>query len=105
MSHRNVTDRVRVTGFNSYTDFPPQTLVEALYLRVRLRDYLLMKPLLSPLEDSNSLQTLGRASLQIVHDLKNPVNSMDLHAQVLLRMRDLPEHAKESVTQIRVGAC
>ena len=83
MSHRNVTDRVRVTGFNSYTDFPPQTLVEALVLGARLPDYSLMKPLLSPLQDSNSLQTLGRASLQIVHDLKNQLNGLKLYATFL----------------------
>jgi signal transduction histidine kinase len=37
----------------------------------------------------------------IVHDLKNPVNAMDLHAQVLLRSKDLSERARASVTQIR----
>ena len=83
MSHRNVTDRVWVTGFNSYTDFPPQALVEALVLGARLPDYSLMKPLLSPLQDSNSLQTLGRASLQIVHDLKNQLNGLKLYATFL----------------------
>jgi two-component system, sensor histidine kinase and response regulator len=40
----------------------------------------------------------------IVHDLKNPVNSMDLHAQVLLRSKDLSGWARESVTQIRAEA-
>jgi signal transduction histidine kinase len=40
----------------------------------------------------------------IVHDLKNPVNAMDLHAQVLLRMKDLSERARSSVTQIRAEA-
>ena len=42
-----------------------------------------MKPLLSPLHDSNSLQTLGRASLQIVHDLKNQLNGLKLYATFL----------------------
>jgi two-component system, sensor histidine kinase and response regulator len=40
----------------------------------------------------------------VVHDLKNPVNSMDLHAQLLLRDRGLPESARESVAQIRTEA-
>jgi len=40
----------------------------------------------------------------VVHDLKNPVNSMDLHAQVLLRDRLLPADARESATQIRSEA-
>lgn len=40
----------------------------------------------------------------IVHDLKNPVNAMDLHAQVLLRAKGLPALAHESATQIRAQA-
>jgi signal transduction histidine kinase len=40
----------------------------------------------------------------VVHDLKNPVNAMDLHAQVLLRARELPESLRDSVTQIRAEA-
>lgn len=40
----------------------------------------------------------------VVHDLKNPVNSLDLHAQVLLRDRMLPADARESATQIRSEA-
>jgi two-component system sensor histidine kinase/response regulator len=37
----------------------------------------------------------------VVHDLKNPVNALDLRAQLLLRDRDLSEHAKGSVEGIR----
>jgi len=37
----------------------------------------------------------------LVHDLKNPINSMDLHAQLLLRHRDLSTRARESVEHIR----
>ncbi|MFO0660096.1 MAG: hybrid sensor histidine kinase/response regulator [Polyangiaceae bacterium] len=40
----------------------------------------------------------------IVHDLKNPVNSMDLHAQLLARDKRLPEEARESAMHIRVEA-
>jgi two-component system, sensor histidine kinase and response regulator len=40
----------------------------------------------------------------IVHDLKNPVNSMDLHAQALQRDRGLSSSAQDSVTHIRAGA-
>jgi two-component system, sensor histidine kinase and response regulator len=40
----------------------------------------------------------------VVHDLKNPVNAMDLHAQVLLRARELPETLRDSVAQIRTEA-
>lgn len=45
-----------------------------------------------------------RLTALIVHDLKNPVYAMDLHAQVLQRNRDLPESARESVLHIREGA-
>ncbi|WP_437595747.1 hybrid sensor histidine kinase/response regulator [Sorangium sp. So ce590] len=37
----------------------------------------------------------------VVHDLKNPVSSMDLHAQFLLRDRSLPEQARDSVRHVR----
>lgn len=40
----------------------------------------------------------------VVHDLKNPVNSMDLHAQLLLRDKSLNERAKASAAQIRQEA-
>jgi signal transduction histidine kinase len=40
----------------------------------------------------------------VVHDLKNPVNSMDLHAQLLLRDPALPERSRNSATQIRAEA-
>ncbi|WP_437956189.1 response regulator [Sorangium sp. So ce119] len=40
----------------------------------------------------------------VVHDLKNPVSSMDLHAQFLLRDRALPEPARDSARHIRAEA-
>ena len=40
----------------------------------------------------------------VVHDLKNPVNAMDLHAQLLLRHRGLPEELRDSAQQIRTEA-
>jgi two-component system sensor histidine kinase/response regulator len=40
----------------------------------------------------------------VVHDLKNPVSSMDLHAQVLLRDAELPPRLRDSATQIRTEA-
>jgi two-component system sensor histidine kinase/response regulator len=40
----------------------------------------------------------------VVHDLKNPVNSMDLHAQLLLRDKELPAGARQSATEIRSQA-
>ena len=40
----------------------------------------------------------------VVHDLKTPVALMDLHAQVLTSMRDLPPGARDSAAHIRGGA-
>ncbi len=40
----------------------------------------------------------------VVHDLKNPVNAMDLHAQMLLREKNLPESTRVSVSHIRTSA-
>lgn len=37
----------------------------------------------------------------IVHDLKNPVNAIDLHAQRVLRRRDHPQSVASSAQQIR----
>jgi signal transduction histidine kinase len=45
-----------------------------------------------------------RLSSFVVHDLKNPVNSLDLHAQLLLRQPDLPPRALDSVLHIRSEA-
>lgn len=40
----------------------------------------------------------------VVHDLKNPVNSMDLCAQLLLRGKGLPEQARDFAARIRTEA-
>lgn len=40
----------------------------------------------------------------VVHDLKNPVNSLDLHAQLLLRDRALSGQSREWVSQMRTEA-
>lgn len=45
-----------------------------------------------------------RLSAFVVHDLKNPVAAMDLHAQLLLREAGLSEHGIESVRTIRKEA-
>lgn len=45
-----------------------------------------------------------RLTAFVVHDLKNPVNSMDLHAQILLREETLRPSARESAAQIRTEA-
>jgi len=45
-----------------------------------------------------------RLSAFVVHDLKNPVSTMDLHAQLLLREPGLSPSARESVQHIRQEA-
>jgi len=45
-----------------------------------------------------------RLTTFVVHDLKNHVNAMDLHAQLLLRDRSLGNEAHESAGQIRSAA-
>jgi two-component system, sensor histidine kinase and response regulator len=45
-----------------------------------------------------------RLSAFVVHDLKNPVNTLDLHAQLLLRNPGLPASARENVQHIREEA-
>lgn len=42
-----------------------------------------------------------RLTAFVVHDLKNPVNSLDLHAQLLLRNKELGSRARESAQRIR----
>lgn len=45
-----------------------------------------------------------RLSAFVVHDLKNPVNALDLHAQILQRHRGVPSDARDSVAAIRRAA-
>lgn len=85
-------------------------------LVVRVRAALKLRSVRSELHEHYELlkrqrDDLMRLQLQkerlmafVVHDLKNPVNSLDLHAQVLLRDRALPEASRESATQIRSEA-
>jgi signal transduction histidine kinase len=42
-----------------------------------------------------------RLTAFLVHDLKNPVNALDLHAQLLLRNKTLSDNGKDSVRAIR----
>ncbi len=37
----------------------------------------------------------------VIHDIKNPINTVDLHAQLLLRRAELSERSRHSVEQIR----
>ncbi len=80
-----------------------QTMLQLRRMRVELREhYDLLK------HQRDDLLRLGlqkeRLMTFVVHDLKNPVNSIDLHAQILCRDRGLPEFARESAAHIRTEA-
>jgi signal transduction histidine kinase len=65
-----------------------------------------MEPILSGTLDSDKLQDLGRASLQIVHDLKNQLNGLKLYATFLrkrLEKSDRPADEQETVTKLISG--
>lgn len=56
-----------------------------------------MKPLLSESEDNRSLQALGRASVQIVHDLKNQLNGLKLYATFLRKRLEKGERPADEL--------
>jgi signal transduction histidine kinase len=65
-----------------------------------------MKPLLSEFEDNHALQALGRASVQIVHDLKNQLNGLKLYATFLrkrLEKSERPADELEIVNKLIAG--
>jgi light-regulated signal transduction histidine kinase (bacteriophytochrome) len=65
-----------------------------------------MKPLSAKTEDTESLETLGRASLQVVHDLKNQLNGLKLYA-TFLRTRweksERPPDERETINKLIEG--
>jgi hypothetical protein len=65
-----------------------------------------MKPLLSESQDNQSLEALGRASIQIVHDLKNQLNGLKLYATFLrkrMEKSDRPNDEMETVVKLITG--
>ena len=54
-----------------------------------------MKPLISEERDTATLQNLGRASLQIIHDIKNQLNGLKLYATYLRKRMEKLEDAGE----------
>jgi signal transduction histidine kinase len=54
-----------------------------------------MKPLLSEDHDGATLQNLGRASLQIIHDIKNQLNGLKLYATYLRKRLEKSEQDSE----------
>jgi signal transduction histidine kinase len=59
-----------------------------------------MKPLLSESEDQDALRMLGRASVQIVHDLKNQLNGLKLYATFLKKRLEKSERPAEELDTI-----
>src|SRR5687768_18151933 len=65
-----------------------------------------MKPILLKPQDSNSLQNLGRASVQIVHDLKNQLNGLKLYATFLrkrMEKAERPPDEQETLAKLISG--
>ena len=65
-----------------------------------------MKPLLSESEDNDALQALGRASVQIVHDLKNQLNGLKLYATFLRKRMEKggrPADELETIKKLIAG--
>ena len=65
-----------------------------------------MKPLTTRLDDRSTLQDLGRASIQIVHDLKNQLNGLKLYATFLRRRiekSERPEDELETIMKLIAG--
>jgi len=65
-----------------------------------------MKALLSEDQDSATLQNLGRASLQIIHDIKNQLNGLKLYATFLRKLMEKggqPADEQETVAKLVAG--
>lgn len=61
---------------------------------------------MSRTEDSETLQDLGRASIQIIHDLKNQLNGLKLYATFLKRRiekSERPDDEQETIVKLIAG--
>lgn len=65
-----------------------------------------MKPLLSETQDVQTLAELGRASVQIIHDLKNQLNGLKLYATFLrkrMEKSERPLDEQETIAKLIAG--
>jgi light-regulated signal transduction histidine kinase (bacteriophytochrome) len=65
-----------------------------------------MKPLVAETQDVRTLQELGRASVQIVHDLKNQLNGLKLYATFLrkrMEKSERPVDEQETIGKLIAG--
>src|SRR5215207_8069254 len=59
-----------------------------------------MKPLKSETQDAHALEEIGRASVQIVHDLKNQLNGLKLYATFLRKRMEKSERPPDELETI-----
>jgi signal transduction histidine kinase len=59
-----------------------------------------MKPQQQPLPDTAALEALGRASVQVVHDLKNQLNGLKLYATFLRKRAARPERPPDELETV-----
>ncbi|HKO97847.1 MAG TPA: hypothetical protein VJU86_12690 [Pyrinomonadaceae bacterium] len=59
-----------------------------------------MKPLLLENQDNDGLRALGRASVQVVHDLKNQINGLKLYATFLRKRMEKSERPSDELETI-----
>ena len=59
-----------------------------------------MKPQQQPAADSAALEQLGRASVQVVHDLKNQLNGLKLYATFLRKRAARPERPADELETV-----
>jgi len=65
-----------------------------------------MKSLMTRTDDGGTLQDIGRASIQIVHDLKNQLNGLKLYATFLrkrIEKNERPEDEQETIVKLIAG--
>ena len=106
MPHRNATQHTAPFGFYSYTRSDPASHLVCLCSNRRAGLLSDMKPLKSETQDLATLQELGRASVQIVHDLKNQLNGLKLYATFLrkrMEKSDRPQDEQETVANLIAG--
>src|SRR3954470_22934269 len=65
-----------------------------------------MKPIKSLIQDDASLKEIGRASIQIAHDLKNQLNGLKLYATFLRKRMEKsvrPDDEQETIAKLITG--
>jgi signal transduction histidine kinase len=95
MSHGNATHKGEDIEFIPYTSAPKVPLLKTT-----------MKPAPAMTTETNAVEELGRATLQIVHDLKNQLNGLKLYATFLRKRMELanrPPEERETLVKLIAG--